>query len=671
MFKKIMSTLLITSILFTFSGCSAFLRETVNTLAGNTPSESPLQESDTEWAMYWYLCGSDLESDYGFATSDLEELMAVPLPENITVVIQTGGADEWQNDFVRADRIQRFVYDHDGLRLVDEQPQANMGDAQTLTSFLDFASKNFPAQRTLVNFWNHGGATMGGIAYDEVYDFDSLDLDELDTAFSTVYERNPASPAIDIVSFDACLMATLDVASALQDFAHYLVASEELMPGNGFYYTGLFGGLVKNPSMDALTFSRLICDTYYEGCEMVDTQSDATLSVVNLSKLTPLLVAYENFGREALAVSIEDPSFFTDFSKIALESENYGGNTRSQGYYNMVDLGHLARKSTELMPHTSDDVLAALDNCIEYKVNGPYRSESTGLSCYYSYDGDLREFTDYTHFGISEAFKHLYYYGLTGDLRPEGIAYVSDLDVEGEDFSDFEASDLAEIPSLASVDYENAPVSVAENGHTVMELGPDASNILTSVALRLYHLDVEQDIVVGLGSSTNLTANWDTGVFQDNFEGVWGSIDGVLCYMDISYESDDYNMYSVPILLNGVKHSLSVVYDVSDNTYLIEGARLVNEMDNHLGERSLVQLQEGDEIQPIQFISTVFGERGELEETTTSTITVTENTQFYETDLPNGTYVMMYEMRDSQGNTALSSPVTLETSGEAILANVA
>ena len=63
---------------------------------------------DGSWAVYWYLCGSDLETGGGCATADLSELMEVELPENVTVVIQTGGAAEWQNDVVDASKLQRF-----------------------------------------------------------------------------------------------------------------------------------------------------------------------------------------------------------------------------------------------------------------------------------------------------------------------------------------------------------------------------------------------------------------------------------------------------------------------------------------------------------------------------------------------------------------------------------
>ena len=75
---------------------------------------------------------------------------------------------------------------------------------------------------------------------------------------------------------------------------------------------------------------------------------------------------------------------------MADRSENYGGNTREEGYANMVDLGHMARQSGDMLP-SAQAVLDALDSCVLYQVKGPYRSEATGLSCYYSYNGDADE----------------------------------------------------------------------------------------------------------------------------------------------------------------------------------------------------------------------------------------------------------------------------------------
>lgn len=117
--------------------------------------ESVIQESvstDTEWAIYWYLCGSDLESNYGAATNDLAELMKVELPETVKVVIQTGGASIWQNELISADTIERYVYDHNGLQLIEELPSTSMGDTQTLSDFLSFGKEKYPAKHTAVVF---------------------------------------------------------------------------------------------------------------------------------------------------------------------------------------------------------------------------------------------------------------------------------------------------------------------------------------------------------------------------------------------------------------------------------------------------------------------------------------------------------------------------------------
>lgn len=157
------------------------------TACGDEPLDAP-GAADGSWAVYWYLCGSDLESEGGFATSDLSELMEVELPENVTVVIETGGAAEWWNETVDASVLQRYVYNSDGLALVDEQPSASMGDSETLADFLRFAKENYPADKTAVVFWNHGGGSVSGASFDELYDYDSLTLDEMYAAVTEVWE---------------------------------------------------------------------------------------------------------------------------------------------------------------------------------------------------------------------------------------------------------------------------------------------------------------------------------------------------------------------------------------------------------------------------------------------------------------------------------------------------
>ncbi|MDE7230485.1 MAG: hypothetical protein K2N56_08400, partial [Oscillospiraceae bacterium] len=305
--KKLFALIMALAMCLTLTACSG--EEAPNLPYTPTPSKSDgsvsnpavNKPSDGTWAVYWYLCGSDLETKGGFATADLQEMLEVDLPENVNVVIQTGGASVWQNELMDPSKIQRWLYNSEGLRLVDERNTANMGDAQTLYDFLAFANTNYPADKVAVTFWNHGGGSVSGAAFDELHGLDSLDLSEMYQAFDAVWPANTADPALELVGFDTCLMATLDVAAVFQNFAKYLVASEELEPGNGWLYSGWLSELAADPSMNGGDLGIAICNTYYDGCEAMGTEDQTTLSVTALTKLTPLLEAFVIFGQAALA----------------------------------------------------------------------------------------------------------------------------------------------------------------------------------------------------------------------------------------------------------------------------------------------------------------------------------------------------------------------------------
>ncbi len=615
--------------------------------------------SDTEWTVYWYLCGSDLESNYGAATNDLAELTSVKLPENVKVVIQTGGASSWHNETVSADTLGRYVYDNNGLQLIEELPSASMGDGQTLKNFLAFGKENYPAKRTAVVFWNHGGGSVSGVAFDELYGMDSLSLAEMYQAFSETFEENPQNQPVDIIGFDTCLMATVDTAYTFSNIGKYLVASQEVEPGNGWLYSGWLGALAQTPDMEPLELSKVICDSYAQGCKEVGTEDNITLSVTDLSNVSGLIAAYDNFGKEALASAVKNPAFFAHFSKIANSVENYGGNTREQGYTNMTDLGNLALKSSGLLPETSGYVSDELKNCVVYKVNGKYRPESAGLSCYYSYNGDVEDFNAYTDISPADSFKYLYAYGLTGELSEQGMDYIAQMDY----------NTLPELMTLNSVDWQDMPVTVDEDGNATLTLGREAIDILSSLTFELYYADPEEDIMLCLGTNNDIVAEWESGVFKDNFRGVWGSLDGALCYMEIAYEGENYNQYSVPILLNDEEYNLTVIYDFETEKYSIEGARKPLD-ESGAADKNLRYLVEGDRIQTIHYVKTISGDDDELTAVPIDTITVTPQTAFAEIELGDGLFIMMYTMRDSQGNVAYSVPITFESADGEIYTSV-
>ena len=98
-------------------------------------------KTEDTWLVYWYLCGTDLETNYGSASTDLQELLDVKLPANVKVLIQTGGTNQWQNNVVNSGAVERYIYDASGLNRLETLPDADMGDVETLTDFIKYGAQ--------------------------------------------------------------------------------------------------------------------------------------------------------------------------------------------------------------------------------------------------------------------------------------------------------------------------------------------------------------------------------------------------------------------------------------------------------------------------------------------------------------------------------------------------
>ncbi|MBQ9378016.1 MAG: clostripain, partial [Schwartzia sp.] len=192
--------------LLVFTGCGSE-DKAASPARANADFSKAYNASDT-WVVYWYLCGTDLETENGAASLDLEELQKVKLPPNVKVVIQTGGANQWHTDGVPTRGTGRFVYDADGLKSLGSTPDTNMGTGDALSDFLRFGKENFSADHSVFIFWDHGGGSVGGVCLDERYQT-MMSLDEVRGAFSSVYGANPDNPPFELIGFDACLMATV------------------------------------------------------------------------------------------------------------------------------------------------------------------------------------------------------------------------------------------------------------------------------------------------------------------------------------------------------------------------------------------------------------------------------------------------------------------------------
>ncbi len=628
--------------------------------------EDVYKNEDT-WLIQWYLCGTDLETQGGAASADIQELLGVQLPSNVKILIQTGGTNQWQNNVVSSSAVERFIYTSNGLERIATLNDADMGSVDTLADFVRFGKENYPADHRVFVFWDHGGGSAVGICLDERTGH-MLSLNDLRTAFTAAYEPSAENPPFELIGFDACLMATYDTVNTLDGLARYVTASEEVEPGIGWNYTGWVGELAKNPAMGGAKLGQIICNAYMEDCERYDLDDMATLSVIDLKQLPYLRNAYESFGLEALRAAHKNPkNFFSKFGRGAANAENYGGNTRSTGYTNMVDIVDLAKGNKAILPDTSDKLVSAVEEAVIYKVSGPYRNRGGGLSSFYSYSGDEESLVAYLNQdGAPVPQKLLYYYLIYGEL-PADVIPLLDGDTLVTPAPTTPPPQRQEIFQVSQL--EDFQVQMDKDGNAFVQLSQEQMDLLSSVHCQLVYMGLEDDVILYLGSDADINADWSTGTFTDNFRGVWPMLDGHPVYVEITEENDGYNLYSIPIKLNGVECNLQVAYVYAEEKYYILGAR--KGLDNHgMSSRELIKLKDGDEITTLHYGMTISGEDEDFTRVEVDTFQIGANPQIKDEKLGDGRYGYAFEFVTPTEESALSNFILFTISNGEITTTV-
>lgn len=594
--------------------------------------------SADSWSVFLYLCGTDLETEAGLATDNIMELLKVDLSPKVKFVMQTGGTEEWWNEVIDPDRLERWELIDQELYLVDEQPLASMGDPETLGDFLRWGVENYPADKYMVVFWNHGGGSVAGVEFDELFAMDSLSLDELAKGLAM------AGVQFELIGFDTCLMGSLETAAAVAPYARYMVASEELEPGGGWDYWSWLQYISDHPEKDGLEVGKVICDSYYEKCKLCGDEAMATLSVIDLAVIPELLECFDAMAAEMMGVT-GDLSSLRRFVQGVTRAENYGGNNEDEGFANMVDLGDLIRNTERVLPETSEEVLKALSSAVQYNVKGKSRAKANGLSVYFPLAVNYEELDAYAYQAATS------------------MNYLRFL----EALTDWKASEelVAGVPPVEQAvqkdDYDVELESyIDEDGYFVLEI-TNGLEIVNSVQFSLYYMDYEYDEYMLLGYDNDIEADWENGVFIDNFRGVWPSINGLYCAPTLLAEEEDYSLYSIPILLNGKETNLRAAYiwESDDEGYFkIYGAWDGIDPETGMSAREIIKLKDGDEVTPL--FEAVNWDTGEENIYELGSFIVDGAVVMEESELIDGDYLYQYKVIDIFGREFYSDEVIME-----------
>ncbi len=320
-----------------------------------------------------YMCGTDLESRSKMASSDLQEMINADISDKVNVLVYTGGCKNWQNNAISNKTNQIWQVKDEGMVCLESNLGSKaMTSPSTLSSFITWCKREFPANRNALIFWDHGGGSVSGFGYDEKFaSSGSMSLAGIDDALKA------GGVKFDFVGFDACLMATAENALMLTKHADYMIASEETEPGIGWYYTDWLTELSENTSMTTPQIGKLIIDDFIDTCAKKCSGQSTTLSIVDLAEIEATLPnALSAFSNDTYDLIKNEK--YEQVSNARSGTREFGASSR----IDQVDLVHLANN----MNTSEGKALAdALLSAVKYNRTSSNMANSYGLSIYFPY----------------------------------------------------------------------------------------------------------------------------------------------------------------------------------------------------------------------------------------------------------------------------------------------
>ena len=267
--------------------------EQLTTQTGERETETETEVEIDKVTVLIYMNGSDLESEDSQATFDIEEMLRAPYSEDVNIVIQTMGTMEWSDKYdISSDETQRFILKENDLQLVSRGlGQLDCTKSDTLRDFVKWGVKEYPAERYILLFWNHGGGPVYGFGYDEYQGYDeNLSLDEIKEALGET------GTDFELIGMDCCIMSCLEVCYALYNYCDYMILSEEFEPGDGWEYEGFLTALSDNPEIGIEELGKVIIDDMIEVYENYSEDESATLALIDQSMIKILFSAWKDFA---------------------------------------------------------------------------------------------------------------------------------------------------------------------------------------------------------------------------------------------------------------------------------------------------------------------------------------------------------------------------------------
>jgi hypothetical protein len=379
---------------------------------------APSTSEPGSWTVLVYqMADNDLENA---ALMDLEEMAAAGASEDLNLIVmsdRSGEADPEAGysadgvlnigDWVGA---KTFEVGAGELIELEDHGETNMVDPATLGEFVETGFKDYPADNRAVVLWDHGGGWVGMGPDESAASEGLLSLPLMEQGLEDGL-GGAGVDQLDLVGFDACLMATYEVGQAMAPMAEFMVASQELEPGHGWDWSSF--GVLADGNADPVELGSSILAGYQQQAQSFGTEAGITLSMVDLGRLDAV-----SDDLDALAGRVESDieASASVLGQERAQNLRFGASPDPEADPHLTDLGQLteglAQADGEPAPE-AEEASSSLDDAVVETVAGPGADGASGLSVYFppsredlsaDESGDYGDIQDETWAPILEAY---------------------------------------------------------------------------------------------------------------------------------------------------------------------------------------------------------------------------------------------------------------------------
>ncbi len=325
----------------------------------------------TSWTLAIYVNGDNNLERYweDFSRPALEN---IPANSDVNIVAMM--------DWVAQNGSSLYEISGGVVTLVDTYEEMNYGDGATFQWFITEVATLYPSDKLGITMWDHGYAWR--YISDDSTSGDEITMDELQTAIEG------AGVSIDILSFDACNMAAVEVVYevAQTGLVDLMVASEETIPENGFPYDLMWTSVAQDSSRTPAQVAVDMVDGWAAYYDPLSWATTVGLSAVDVGVIGGSIATLDTWVAEMHA----NLGAYARYYKTALKDSYAAWATYK--HVDMADLGDTLLANSKIsdadLRTATANMVALVDSSVLAVSGGQGAEDARGLTIWWGVRGD-------------------------------------------------------------------------------------------------------------------------------------------------------------------------------------------------------------------------------------------------------------------------------------------